>query len=117
MDNATAEYTFVTSFFAAEASVSPLSAKDTLFSPTAMLTPVKGGFDDRRSVAGSEVGGQTSRTRADSLAPYTPTRAIMKADRVPLDAIWKQIMDPVLEYCQVDDTISPLFCCRPLTRH
>lgn len=112
MDNATAEYTFVTSFFAVEASVPPLPAKDahkSLFSPTVMLTPVKGTFDDGRSAIGSEVGGYMPRARAESLVSAsnnTPTRnAIMKAERAPLDAMWKQIMDPVLEYCQVCVTI------------
>lgn len=106
MDNATAEYTFVTSFFSIEP-VAPLpSSKSTsgsLFSPTAMLSPTKGVFDDRRSVSGSEIGGQMPRPRADSMASISGTiksPATLKAERAPLDTIWKQIIDPILEYCQ-----------------
>jgi hypothetical protein len=105
MDNATAEYSFVTSFFALETEVSPRSSKDSnnaISSPTATL---KGGVDERRSAIVSEVGEQARRTRADSIANSTYTTpkqsSTLKTERVPLDAVWKQIMDPVLEYCQV----------------
>lgn len=106
MDNATAEYTFVTTFFMVEP-VAPLpSSKDSglLFSPSALLSPTKGGFDDRRSIAGSDVG-RTPRARAGSIANSISNapkqNVIMKTERTALDAIWKQIIDPILEYCQV----------------
>jgi hypothetical protein len=109
MDNVTAEYSFVTSFFSQEAPTLSLSFKehnDLMLSPT---TTVKGGFDERRSTIKSEIGGHMSRARSDSTANsvYTPQGANVKTERAPLDAIWKQIMDPVLEYCQVCNAESP----------
>ena len=109
MDNATAEYSFVTSFFSQEPPAPSSSSKennDPTLSPT-----VKGGFDERRLAVQSEMVEHTSRARANSLANpvYTTPRqsAIVKMERAPLDAIWKQIMDPVLEYCQVCNAKSP----------
>jgi len=102
MDNATAEYSFVTSFFALEVLALPPSSSDStkaMFSHTATL---KGGADERRSATASEVGGHTPRTSKQS--------STLKIERVPLDAVWKQIMDPVLEYCQtfVRSTLDPV---------
>lgn len=108
MDNTTSEYSFVTSFFALEsAPISPISQESSslMFSPTSMLSPTRGGFDDRLSVSGSDFGLQTPRPRADSLANSTNLtprlQSMAKTERSMLDAIWKQIMDPILEYCQV----------------
>jgi hypothetical protein len=111
MDNATAEYSFVTTFFATESSTVPPSSEESsnpLSSPTANVTA---GFDERHVVVRSEIGGHTQRARADSIAnPIMTTprqNTFVKTERIPLDAIWKQIMDPVLEYCQVRDAASP----------
>ena len=105
MDNATAEYAFVTSFFSIESIVPPSkSTTDSLFSPTAMLSPTKDVFDDRRSVSVSEIGDQIPRPPADSMASISnaiKSNATLKAERAPLDTIWKHIIDPILEYCQV----------------
>ncbi|KIM90943.1 hypothetical protein PILCRDRAFT_811444 [Piloderma croceum F 1598] len=111
MDNVTAEYSFVTSFFSREAPTLSLSSKeynDLMLSPTAT---VKGGFDERSTIK-SEIGGHMPRARSDSIAKsvYTPQGANVKMERAPLDAIWKQIMDPVLEYCQtfVKSALDPI---------
>ena len=104
MDNATAEYSFVTNFFASEPSTllpSSEQSNDTLFPATPAVT---GGFDEGHLAIGSEIGEQTPRPRADSTNPTSATpkqNAFAKMERAPLDAIWKQIMDPILEYCQV----------------
>lgn len=104
MDNATAEYSFVTKFFASEPSTLLPSSKqsnDILFPATPAGT---GGFDEGHLAIGSEIGGQTPRLRTDSTNPTSATpkqNAFAKMERAPLDAIWKQIMDPILEYCQV----------------
>jgi len=108
MDNATAEYSFVTTFFATESSTVPPSSEESsnpLSSPTAN---VKASFDERHVVVRSEIGGHAQRARADSIAnPIPRQNTFIKTERIPLDAIWKQIMDPVLEYCQVRDAASP----------
>jgi hypothetical protein len=90
MDNATAEYSFVTNFFATEASsLPPLSA---------LLSP-DGPTFDQQSAAGSD-GGLTHRTRGESISKSPRLTISAKDEQTTLDAIWKQILDPVLEYCQ-----------------
>ncbi|KAF8195726.1 Sac2 family-domain-containing protein [Mycena galopus ATCC 62051] len=83
MDNATAEYSFITTFFTVDPVVPP--EDNALFSP-GLLSP--GGGERRMSVAGSEHGGGPRRARSGS------------EEQASSDAIWKQIMDPVLEYTQ-----------------
>ncbi|KAG2152387.1 Sac2 family-domain-containing protein [Suillus cothurnatus] len=87
MDNATAEYAFIAAFFRSESFSPPLAMEtnSALFSPTATLLSPDIGFDDRRSNAGSEI---------------ARPGLMDKIERAPLDAIWKQILDPVLEYCK-----------------
>ncbi|KAJ7180258.1 vacuolar sorting protein [Mycena crocata] len=99
MDNATAEYTFVTTFF----TVDPLTQEEDngLFSPVTpgMLFP--DGRDRRMSVVGSERGGR--RNRASSVVSANGMQSLaaaIKEEQASSDAIWKQIMDPVLEYTQ-----------------
>ncbi|KAH7914389.1 vacuolar sorting protein [Hygrophoropsis aurantiaca] len=105
MDNATAEYTFVTTFFPIEP-LQPLPAKETfssMFPPSAMLSPDQGGFDERRSNVGSEIGAQTARLFGGTAGPLSAairSNGMEKSEKTALDAIWKQIMDPVLEYCK-----------------
>ncbi|KAG1752646.1 vacuolar sorting protein [Suillus paluster] len=116
MDNATAEYAFVTAFFRSE-SFAPPPAREpnsALFSPSATLLFPDCGFHDRRSNAGSEMGTHVSRSfSGNGHRPRDATArpSIMdKAERVPLDAIWKQILDPVLEYCKtfVTTVLEPI---------
>jgi hypothetical protein len=93
MDNATAEYIFVTTFFQTSPerrikvrndSIPSLPAQDSAF--------------ERRSQNGSENdGGQP--TIADTIS--SANIAAAKSDQSTLDAVWQQIMDPVLDYCQV----------------
>jgi hypothetical protein len=112
MDNATAEYAFIIAFFRSEP-IAPLLVNEpdsALFSPPATLLSADRGFDDRRSNAGSEIGTHVSRSfRSNGKEPRNATArpSLMdKAERAPLDAIWKQILDPVLEYCKVRHLFS-----------
>jgi len=100
MDNATAEYTFISTFFTSESALPSRETDNPLFSPTALLSPERGVFTERRSNAGSEFGGQ--RERANSV-PSTNglSLAVANEERASSDTIWKQVLDPVLEYCQV----------------
>ncbi|KAF7332020.1 Vacuolar sorting protein [Mycena kentingensis (nom. inval.)] len=111
MDNATAEYAFVSTFFASE----PLSGPDTdgeldnaIMSPT-LLSP-----DPRQarrlSGAASDRGGAGHRQRASSVisagaagtssAQMQALAAAVKEEQASADATWKQILDPVIEYTQ-----------------
>ncbi|KAJ6486376.1 vacuolar sorting protein [Mycena vitilis] len=97
MDNATAEYTFITTFFTVDP-MSPQEVENALFSPN-LLSP--DGHERRMSVAGSETG--RGRNRAASIVSASGMQslaAVVKEEQASSDAIWKQIMDPVLEYTQ-----------------
>jgi len=101
MDNAVAEYSFVTAFFRSETDAPTLSSSgehfNALLSPTTSLSHGKGGLVDQTSHPGPDFGGYI---KVDSeLGKVNP--ATTKADQANSDAIWKQILDPVLEYCQV----------------
>ncbi|KAJ7368456.1 vacuolar sorting protein [Mycena albidolilacea] len=97
MDNATAEYTFVTTFFTVDPIV-PQETDNALFSP-GLLTPAGG--EQRMSVAGSEHGARRARTASIvSASGMQSLAAAVKEEQASSDAIWKQIMDPVLEYTQ-----------------
>lgn len=129
LDNGTSEYSFVSSFFSSpppiQASVSspPLSRSDSGLgldaNGSALLTPTGGEFPDHRS-NGSDAG-WAPRARLDSINSVlgmppplngsgsgTPQSASSgrdpKEEGANLTLIWKQIMDPVLEYCQVSLT-------------
>ncbi|KAJ7498765.1 vacuolar sorting protein [Mycena latifolia] len=97
MDNATAEYSFVTTFFTIDPLVAPEEA-DSALSP-GLLSP--DGRERRMSVAGSEHGAR--RNRAASIVSASGMQSLaaaVKEEQASSDAIWKQIMDPVLEYTQ-----------------
>ncbi|KAF4574958.1 hypothetical protein EYR36_006312 [Pleurotus pulmonarius] len=87
MDNATAEYTFITSFFANEPLPTLADPETPLLSPTALLSPNGSISFDNRSIAASEH--ELRRTLGNS-----------KAEQAGFDALWKQVFDPVLEYTQ-----------------
>lgn len=116
MDNATAEYAFIVAFFRSESFAPPpaMETNSALFSPTATLLSPDFGFDDRKSNAGSEIGTRVSRPfggNEHGSRDVTALPGLMdKAERVPLDAIWKQILDPVLEYCKtfVTTVLEPM---------
>jgi hypothetical protein len=96
MDNATAEYTFIKSFFSAEKSIPSQDSLNAIFSPNALLSP-----EERQSVSGSDYGG---RSRSNSVTiPSSPSTTTLagKDEQATLDAIWKQVLDPVMEYVQV----------------
>ncbi|KAJ6598909.1 vacuolar sorting protein [Mycena vulgaris] len=97
MDNATAEYTFVTTFFTVDSLMSPQEVENSLFSP-GMLSP--DGRERRMSVAGSEQGARRRAGSVVSASGMQSLAAAVKEEQASSDAIWKQIMDPVLEYTQ-----------------
>ncbi|KAL0949390.1 hypothetical protein HGRIS_009454 [Hohenbuehelia grisea] len=104
LDNATAEYSFISSFFSVDPSPRVNDLDTPLFSPAPLLTPVPSGSRmDSRSASGSDYGGRLDRNRSNSLAPspIAPSfAAALKAEQANSDAIWKQVLDPVLEYVQ-----------------
>ncbi|CDO71327.1 hypothetical protein BN946_scf184908.g85 [Trametes cinnabarina] len=116
MDNATAEYSFITTFFANEPRPA-LHSKDSsnsIMSPT-LLSPTRGEFDETLSNPGSDYGGESvaSRRRLTSITSVisggTPEQPNAKEELAALNALWKQVMDPVLDYCQtfIQNAIEP----------
>jgi vacuolar protein sorting-associated protein 52 len=96
MDNATSEYTFLKTFFPPEPLVSEVEQYNALLSPRSVLS------GEDRSAAGSDYGGIRSRTNSFSAPPpIMPSLAPPKDDKSNMDATWKQIFDPVLEYITV----------------
>lgn len=99
MDNATAEYSFITTFFSSQ--VAPASDQDSVLSASS-LPPDCGVVDDRKSIAGSE-----ARTEVASPGPSTGRNGlgrltdIDKGARNDLGNLWKRVFDPVLEYTKV----------------
>ncbi|KAG5635635.1 hypothetical protein H0H81_010569 [Sphagnurus paluster] len=99
MDNATAEYTFVKAFFSFETTLNTQESTQATLSPTSLLSPDRATFADHRSVSGSDYGGQQSRP-ASIVDTIAAAEASKKEEKANFDAIWKQIMDPVLVYCE-----------------
>ncbi|RDX55491.1 Vps52-domain-containing protein [Lentinus brumalis] len=116
MDNATAEYAFITAFFANEPRP-PLLSKDSnnsIMSPP-ILSPTKEAFDEPRSNPGSDFGSESvsPRRRVTSITGVmnaaTQDQQSHKEEQASLHAIWKQVMDPILDYCQtfIQNAIEP----------
>ncbi|KAJ4497821.1 vacuolar sorting protein [Lentinula lateritia] len=120
MDNATAEYTFVKTFFTVESTLPTLDSQKSLLSPSTLLSPM-----ERQSNSGSDYGG---RNRVESIsitgAPNSATHAA-REEQSNVDTIWKQVFNPVLEYVQTfvktvfepPPPILPLLTMIRLTEH
>jgi hypothetical protein len=112
MDNGTAEYAFVTSFFAPEPDLPPADTPQVsshLFSPTALSVPLPA--DDAVSTLATDVDPLTPRPQGHTGSIFGneslgPAPRLSKDDQTALNAIWKQIMDPALEHTKVG--FSPL---------
>ncbi|RDB22540.1 Vacuolar protein sorting-associated protein 52 A [Hypsizygus marmoreus] len=109
MDNATAEYTFVTAFFSVQTSLPTEESNNSLLSPTTLLSPDRATFADHRSITGSDYGGQRHISTSISSA-IAAAESARKEEQAACDAIWKQIMDPVLGYCEtfVKSVLDPV---------
>ncbi len=107
MDNGTAEYAFVTTFFVPEPDLPPADTPQVsshLFSPTTLSAPLPA--DDAVSTPATDMVPLTSRALGltDSIfgnESSRPATRLSKEDQTALNAIWKQIMDPALEHAKV----------------
>jgi hypothetical protein len=102
MDNATAEYSFVSTFFNVHKTLPAPSEPLAPMPPSAVLSPDGGTFTELLSPSGSDV---ESKAPMSSTTPgvggFVSFVAKSKEEQAALDAIWKQVMDPVMEYCTV----------------
>lgn len=117
MDNATAEYTFVKMFFSPKVILPTEDSDNSLLSPTLLLSPDRGGFLEQRSISGSDYGGQRNRSASITGNTDFSVDAARKEAQATLDTIWKQIMDPVLGYCEVCFVTSFVLCRTLFTHH
>lgn len=102
MDNSTAEYTFLSTFF----NVAPsIITTDTKHSSTPLLSPDRGVFSDARSSGASDYGGQRVTSSASTILGDLAGATRLKEEQMNYDSLWKQIFDPVLEYCKVNPTL------------
>ncbi|KAF6762609.1 Sac2 family-domain-containing protein [Ephemerocybe angulata] len=122
MDNATAEYTFITAFFATsqssdtvESSLSLLTPNAVVPTPTMMATPDTVTFEQNRSPVASEYEG-SSRHVSGAMPGIGSVLASTKEDQALVDSIWRQVMDPVTEYCQtfLKTVLEPMPAAVPL---
>lgn len=97
LDNASAEYLFIAKFFREPVPMDvPVPRSPQLFSPSISSFP----DDSRRTVTESESDrGDTPSKRRSTPQIIEPSNE--KEQRATLGSIWKQIMDPALQYCDV----------------
>ena len=93
MDNATAEYSFIRQFFNRDEPPSTGSPATNQFS--------NGELDLEESVPGSPVELRRRQSDTSSVRTTQQTTAKRKADNAYFDGIWKQVMEPVLQYADV----------------
>ena len=131
LDNGTAEYSFIINFFSSPEPIRPpvptsslrpgLSPRNSLLlSPAPVVTE----FEDAKSNGESELAGNAGvsspKARLTSInsvlgfpSPAEGTQPLpngkeVKDEQNAMNAIWKQVMDPVLAYCEVCSNTRPL---------
>ncbi|KAF8631583.1 hypothetical protein AX15_002333 [Amanita polypyramis BW_CC] len=120
MDNATAEYIFVKAFFNNQQTLSHPGVETSVPTTTTPLSPDRTSFEDDKTNLGSETGDYPE--RADAMtASSTTLFPKSKKEHINIDLIWKQIMEPVLEYCQnfvnsILEAFPPVICLLTMIR-
>lgn len=107
MDNATAEYTFISTFFTPQPLVLP-EEPQAPEPPSAILSP-DGGGTEVMSPSTSEFGSRMpmSSGTTPGLGGFMSFVAKSKEEQAVIDAMWKQVMDPVMDYCTVYNNHPP----------
>ena len=137
MDNMTAEYTFITTFFSPDGNPIPVR-KETPMSPSIAHDNLSSTVQDDE--AGTPVGTHSATTSTSFATPVTvdtnldpaliysvargatpqlaPPVQLSKEDKAALNAVWKQIADPAVEYTQVGKLFAcPLLGSKPRFPH
>jgi len=120
MDNATAEYTFVTTFFSPDPNPVPVRKEASMSPPIGHGSLSLTALDDETGTPPGMLSATTSTslithltvdTNSNSAPIYSLARGatpqpdlpvqLSKEGRVALNTVWKQITDPAVEYTQV----------------
>ncbi|KAH8830476.1 vacuolar sorting protein [Flagelloscypha sp. PMI_526] len=133
MDNATSEYAFISSFFIeAEPIETETENHGSLNSPFGLTSPMRSGFFERRASTqnGSEAPFDSSMSATGSPLPTATFGSfggapISKDNQASADSLWKQALEPVMEYCQTfvksilepPPPLVPLLTCIRLTEN
>lgn len=96
MDNTTAEYTFLSAFFKLAPSIIIDESKSSL-TPRELLSPERVLLELDSST--SDCGRQRSGSMTFSDLAMIPNS---KEEQAIYDSLWRQIFDPVLDYCRVN---------------
>lgn len=97
MDNATAEYSFIASFFFVGPLGPPPSAKEPETGQLS-ITPESKEVEDNDSAAGSEVKTPVAIRGIVEAHGSNQLPTMDKAERTELSNLWKKIFDPALDY-------------------
>ncbi|KAF4619757.1 hypothetical protein D9613_005158 [Agrocybe pediades] len=98
LDNATAEYTFISTFFSSQKTLQPPEPQ--VPASSAILSPDGGTFTEVRSPTDSDFEGlRPMSSTTPGLGGFVSFVAKSKEEQATIDALWKQVMDPVMEYC------------------
>lgn len=106
MDNTTAEYAFLSAFFNVPPSIITVNAKEPPLSPTASLSPERGAFSDLRSSSTSDYGRHRAVSGGSITFSDLTAGPNSKEEQTSYDTLWKQIFDPVSEYCKVNRLLA-----------
>ena len=101
MDNATAEYTFISTFFTTQTLPPPAEPVPYVPPSAAVLSPDGGTSTDLLSSSASEFETRPLSGTTPGLGGFVSFVAKSKEETAVIDGLWKQTMDPVMEYCQV----------------
>ena len=110
MDNATAEYTFLSAFFNVAPSIIVTELKPSL-TPRELLSPE--GVPSELHSSTSDYNRQRSGSTGFSDLTIIPNS---KEEQATYDSLWRQIFDPVLGYCRVN-LLYLLFASTSLLSH
>jgi len=123
MDNATAEYTFVTTFFSPDTSQVPVRKEPPMSPPTVHASQLSMVQDDETGAPAGTLSASNSTpltvdTNSNPVPIYSLARGatpqpnlpvqLSKEDQAALNAVWKQITDPAVEYTQVSTHLRDL---------
>ncbi|KXN83742.1 hypothetical protein AN958_00885 [Leucoagaricus sp. SymC.cos] len=100
MDNTTAEYTFLSAFFNVAPLIINVNTNKPIQAPRASLSPEQSAFLELRSSNTLDHGVHRVASAGSTTFSDLAATPSSKEEQATYDSLWKQIFDPVLEYCK-----------------